>query len=436
MLVMPSLVGAAPAIFRVLPSSSGVEQGAQLLIEGDGFGLKEDAAPVLADYVSEAYENGILSTTYSNFDNEKIIEPAADFPGSRWAAATSDLPVRYDTTSPARHRFDGGRYHLSGENSWLGRPVAYGGVDGWDTPKNNPHLYVSWWVKVDYNSLYYWRIKPYELAGEFEKGEEVLSDNKVVGEYIGLDRDGLLNFVFPGHRNANNLVNIEIIGRNSGARTVFPNEFRGGDGYGFQTPGTKTLRIWDDPSSRGIRTSLSHTDYFLVAYSNSEYSSNRIYQLRDLKPDVWHHFEVELNVNEGTFKSWFNGELGGVAQFDPRAAYQEDYSPTIALIGNNGKQDLLQNMYISEIYMDKSVQRVIVGDTPSYEDLTHYEIQRPLKWDDNEIEVALNLGALEGSQDLYVNVFDENGVPNQQGFELCGGGNCPVPPQRIQLRID
>lgn len=427
---------ADPEIFG-LRSGSDLRHGASVSVQGRGFGSKSQSAPVLVDYVDSAFENGASNFTYSAFENGRTIQAASDFPDSLWGAATSVLPVRFNKTpSHARHPYDYARYHLYGENVWLGRPVAYGGSSGWDTPTNNPQLYLSWWVKVEYNSLYYWRINTSQKSGNFEAGEQVFSNGMVIGEFIGVDNEGLKNFIFPGNVNANRLKGIELRGEKSGARAVFPSEFRGGTGYGYETPGTKTLRIWDDPNSRGIRSSLSHTDYFVSSSTNSEYTSNRIYQQRNMAPDQWHHFEVELDIEKGIFKSWFNGELGGIAKFDPRAAYEDAYSPTIALIGNNAKQDKLQNMFISEIYMDKSLQRIVIGDSPRYEDLLHYELQRPIKWTNTEIEFSVNLGALASSSQLYLYVFDKNGVPNKQGFELCTSTNCLVPPQKIQLKVN
>ncbi|MCR8915813.1 hypothetical protein FDP08_03450 [Marinobacter panjinensis] len=433
---VPGIGHTTPAIEGLVAGAASLAHDSTVTIAGSGFGTKDDSAPVLVDYVNEAFENGKRNTQYSAYEDGRVIQASSDDPESRWGAATSVLPVRYDTDSEARHPFDSARYHLFGENVWLGRPVAYGGPGGWDTPTNNDQLYLSWWVKVDHNSLYYWRIYPYDISGKFEVGEAIVSGGQVIGEFIGIDDEGLLNFTFPGNFNSNNLKGINLLGQRSGARTKFPEEFRAGSGYGFESPGQKTLRVWDDPDSRGIRTSLSHTDYFVASPSNREYMSNRVYQRRDMVPDVWHHFEVELDIAKGTFKSWFNGELGGVAKFDSRAAYEEAYSPTIALIGNNAKQDHLQNMYISEIYMDKSVQRVIIGDAPRYEDLTYYELQRPIKWTNSEIEFVVNLGALASSSDLYIYVFDEDGVPNQQGFELCTAADCPVPPRKIELQIN
>jgi hypothetical protein len=414
-----------------------VKQGSVITLSGKGFGQKPTAAPVFVDYVEETYEYGKPRSVYSNFEDGTIIEPASSDPQSLWAATTSSLPVRYDSEKVnARHQFDEARYHFYGENSWLGRPVIYGGESGWDTPYNNPQIYVSWWVKVDYNSTYYWRINPLQITGQFSPGELVTISGEVAGEYIGKDDDGLLNFVFPGHINANNLVNQNIRGVDSKASAVFPNLPRGGEGYGFESPGTKYIRIWDDPKSQGIRASLSLTDYYVSSTSNLSFGTGNIYQRREMDPDRWHHFEFEIDTSRGVVRSWFDGEMGGVGEFDPRAAFQDGFSPTIALIGNNAKQDKLQNLYISEIYMDSSIQRVIIGDAPNYEGLSHYEIQRPVFWDDGSVKFAVNLGALSPSSELYVYVFDESGTPNKQGFALCASVGCPSPPEPIQLQVN
>ncbi len=424
-----------PIVTEVAITDGELKHGGTLAVRGAGFGSKEQAAPVFLDYIEEVYENGKLRQVYSDYADGQAIKPASENPDSLWGAVTGGSSVRYDRSSPQRHRYDVARYHLIGENSWLGRPVVYGGPGGWDTPIDNPQLYLSWWVKVDYNSAYYWRFNPHDISGDFSPGESVSSDADVSGIFIGVDKEGLLNFQFDGHRNATGLKNVTIIGERSGAKTRFPEEFRGGSGYGYETPGTKQLRIWDDPDSQGIRTSLSQADYFLASHSNQNYSSNRIYQLRDMKRHVWHHFEAEIDVRKGTYKSWFNGEMGGVAEFDPRAAYEGKYSPTIALIGNNAKQDHLQNMYISEIYMDKSVQRAVIGNAAHYSDLNHYELQRPVTWTDDSLELVVNLGALDLTQDIYLYIFDENGIPNESGISLCSGADCPSPPKSIQLQI-
>lgn len=429
------VVQSNPVVTDVTVEGGEPKHGEMIKLRGAGFGVKQQAAPLFVDYVEEVYVNGVIRDAYSSFQDGQAIRPASSDSNSLWAAATSVTPVRYVRTGSQRHRFDVARYHFSGEDSWLGRPVAYGGVDGWSTPKDNPQLYVSWWVKVDYNSAFYWRISPRYIEGDFVPGEKVSSQSNMSGIFIGVDKEGLLNFEFDGQRNANNLRNVTFVGSKSNAKVVFPEEFRGGSGYGFETPGTKQLRVWDDPNSLGIRASLSQTDFYVGSSQNRDYSSNMVYQFRDMNSSRWHHFEVELDVEAGTLKSWFNGELGGIAKFDPRAAALGKYSPTIALIGNNAKQDQLQNMYISEIYMDKSIQRVIIGDSDSYSGLSHYEVQRPVSWSDGAIDFAFNLGSLDFSEGLYVYVFDSNGVPNQKGFPLCIGVECPSPPRSVQLKV-
>ena len=78
---------------------------------------------------------------------------------------------------------------------------------------------------------------------------------------------------------------------------------------------------------------------------------------------------------------------------------------------------------------------MIIGDASNYDDLSHYELQRPVFWDDGSVKFAVNLGALSPSSELYVYVFDESGTPNRQGFALCASVGCPSPPEPIQLQV-
>lgn len=431
---------ADPSVSRVsLVGSAKVEQGATLLISGQNFGSKRDAAPVLVDRVDHAFENGKLNEKHSTLSDDTNIPLArSGDQGAVWATKTDGF--LFSTTGDHRHPYAKASYHLIGENAWVGGPVAYGGPTGWDTPTDNPQLYVSWWYRNKYNSTFYWRFSPDQQTGEFLPGEELIIDGQSEGNdrgiYVGIDREGTHNAVLYGHRNKSNLIGVRITGAKSGASTVFPDQFRGGSGYGYETPGSKLARIWDDPQgSAGIRSSVAlHNAY--VSPSRDGYERAMVYYNLSLPAGEWVHLEYELDTDKGLLRMYEDGRLLGEDYFSPGAIYSGDYSPTLSLLGTNAKQLLLQESWISDIYVDSSLQRVFIGNAPQYKDVTHKELQRLTAWTNNEIKVAVNLGSLGFDQKLYVYVVDGNGAANSSGVPLCAGDACPAPPARVQLLVE
>ncbi len=436
-LALSSKSVAEPQIDSVLTAGGGrFAHGVDLIVHGKNFDSKPNGWPILVDYVSHAYQRGELTRFSDILKDMQAIPIASEAPSSRWAANSTDSAVVFSTTRPKRHAFDAAGYLMRGNNSWLGRPTSYGGISGWNTPVDNPYLYVSWWVKFKYNSTYYWRFSPETINGRFLPGEPLSVGDSIKGTYIGVDGSGLINAVFEGQRNANNLKGLIVKGLESGATTKFPQDFRAGEGIGYETPGSKYLRIWDDPGSNGIRTSLSQFDFFLVAYSDPSLSSGRVYDTVDVEANKWHHFEAVVDASTGEFKSWFNGRLRGVAKFDPAAMHQGLYSPTIALLGNNGKQEVLQEMDVSEIYMDSSLQRVVLSNASEFDSLNNYELQVPMSWSDGEITFKANLGSLDISKPLYLYVYDQNGIANSTGVPICREVDCVAPPAPVDLTVE
>lgn len=431
--VIASQAASEPVISQVsFPEISTVEQGTKVSILGSGFGTKEIAAPVLIDYVDTSYEYGVENDLNSNLADMSLVPTT--FGGDKNAVwATSKGDFLYTTQGQHRHPSAGASYFFEGKNTWIGRPVSYGGSSGWDTPVDNSQLYVSWWYKNKYHSTWYWRFSPEGQVGQFEVDEELFIEgqeaNKSQGVYVGIDDDGLHNAVLYNHRNTNDLRNVRIQGVSSGAETIFPEESRNGSGFGFEMPGSKLARVWDDPNgSDGIRSSVALHDGYA--------STAKMYYSLALEKNEWVHLEYEIDTEEGVLRLHENGRLLGEENFSPDAVYQGKYSPTLALLGTNGKQLKMQESWISEVYMDSSLQRVVIGNAPKYQDVTHREIQRPTDWSANEIEIALYLGALSFSQDLYVYVFDRDGVANSDGVPLCADDACPVPPRRIELKVN
>lgn len=424
---------AEPSIAQVsLIDSDRVEHEVKVRISGDGFGSKENDAPVLIDYVHKAYEYGVRNDVNSNLKDMSAIPTGGNGDATAvWARSNGEF--FYTTTGSHRHSNAKASYFFEGENSWIGGPVAYGGASGWETPVDNPQLYVSWWYKNKYHSTFYWRVLPEGLKGQFKVGEDLFIEgnnkDKSKGMYAGVDEDGLHNIVLYNHRNANDLRGRLVKGVSSDSEFTFPDEPRGGSGYGYEMPGSKLARVWDDPKgSDGIRSS--------VALHNAYASTARMYYELALQPNEWVHLEYEIDTSKGMLRIYENGKLLGEEFFSPDAIYRGKYSPTLALLGTNAKQLKLQESWISEIYVDNSLQRVVIGNAPNYQDVTHRELQRPVAWSANEIEIALNLGSLGYDKGLYVYVIDKDGVANDMGAPLCVGDACPVPPTRIELKVN
>jgi hypothetical protein len=94
----------------------------------------------------------------------------------------------------------------------------------------------------------------------------------------------------------------------------------------------------------------------------------------------------------------------------------------------------LQQSFLDDIYFDNTLQRVFLGDSSSFETLSHSELQRPIAWSDNEITFELTKGAIKNIDKSYVYVADESGIVNESGEPICS--TCKLPPERINLIIE
>ncbi|SNC68263.1 hypothetical protein SAMN04487881_2250 [Marinobacter sp. es.048] len=397
----------------------------RISVFGKDFGSKKQAAPILVDRVDIAYENGLKNSVYSDVDGSEAVIRSTDSNESLWEK--SSLNVHVDSTRVKRHPASRSHYFFEGENNFLGWPNAYGGLD---TPADNRQLYVSWWYKPKVDPGSYWAFTTETLIGTFQESETLLVEGGYEGVFLGIDSDGLINAGFSGV-SKQSLVGARIEGEKSGATVTFPTEFRGGSGSGFETPGSqKFLRIWEDPYGKdGIRfswTQMHQTGMGVVNWDS-----------QPLKGNQWNHLEVELDTVTGRVALAINGNFFGGFDFDPARDAEGKWSPTVAALGLNGKVGKLQEGEIDDIYIDRSLQRVIIGDSPEYSKLTQYEVQRPISWEDGEIELALFLGEFEDRGTLgglYVYVFDDQGNVNQKGYEICE--DCKAPPSSTPLIVE
>lgn len=395
--------------------------GAELTVTGQGFGNRSSDSPVLFDQGEITYENGSANAFNEGLDDMALVPTTEDDPTAIWAKATNidDSDAAYlKKSGDMRHDHSQAHYFLTGEDAWVGLPKAYGGQNGWDMPTGNPKLYVAWWIKAKYNPDAYYRATPLNQSGQFIEGESVQTGSGISGRYIGTDPEGLLNFEFVDFGSTASLKNELIEGQESGATTTFPDKFRAGSGPGYETPGSqKYLRVWDEASGQeGIR--FSWTQRHQTISDRNTGSSIVNGQATPLVPEEWHLFELEMDTAAGRVQTFVNGQPMKRITYPEDTAATELGSPTIALLGLNGKVGKFQETTVDDIYMDTQFNRVVIGNAKQFANVTHYEIQNYSSWSDESIRVKANLGSLDPNQDLHLFVDNPEGEFNEQGLSL------------------
>lgn len=89
------------------------------------------------------------------------------------------------------------------------------------------------------------------------------------------------------------------------------------------------------------------------------------------------------------------------------------------------------------VYIDDSWARVVVTESSTWNDNAEgrLEIQVPVSWSDNRIEVVLRRGVLDSLSGKYLYVFKADGNPvSRNGFRLSGQGEvAPMPPTAVTV---
>lgn len=411
-------------------TSSALEQGQTLSIQGSGFVRHSpDPHAVMFDMVEMAYLNGEPNFHHETFGELDPVLRVNEDPNTLWwkpSLGSTDALQAPSIVRELKGRtfHEGAHYQLKGYNSFLGWPSAYGGDN---TPVDNTKLYAAWYLKMSYDPRYYWTVSPQSMVGDFIPGEKI-EINGYEGRFIGIGTEGhgkgMLHFEIVGKQNANDLKGETLIGMSSGAQSIFPSEFAAGTGEGYETPGSnKYLRVWEDPSGReGVRISWTQTQV------HGEWNSAPV------TPNEWHLMEFMLDTSAGSLRVYTDRNLVASVDIGAEESFEGKWSPTIALLGFNGKTQEFQDVRVDDIYMDKSFARVVIGQEPNFSELDNYELQYPVKWGGGAIDVRLNFGAINPDYQSYLYVINEAGEANEKGFPLCP--DCSVPPSKIGLSVD
>ena len=75
-------------------------------------------------------------------------------------------------------------------------------------------------------------------------------------------------------------------------------------------------------------------------------------------------------------------------------------------------------LWVDDVYADTSWARVLIGDQPTHVGSRHWEIQIPQQWSNSEVIVQFNQGAFKDGQQVYLYVYNKDGVTNLRGHPI------------------
>jgi len=218
---------------------------------------------------------------------------------------------------------------------------------------------------------------------------------------------------------------------------------RNTDVYGlFRTFNHKTIRVW-----RGWDSPMGKNNTYLGAQGADNldvpnYQYRNAYEYLDNStvwrtgtfstPDQW---LVEQLVYESSDlgkpngRAWFS-QHNRFVYSDLKMMRDSDnpYRPNWLF------QDQVSNgcqpgsyTYFDSLYVDDSWHRVLVSSSPTWDEASDVEVQIPMTWTDQRIEITVRLGSLPSGLPVYIYVVDgENGV-NKVGYPVTPKGYPKAP---------
>jgi hypothetical protein len=363
---------AAPVISSV---SGAFDHKATIVVNGSGFGAKATGPPVIWDDASTGTlltDNGKWSGAWPNrgSDMSYITQYHTPFRGVA-------LPHGHDT------RYIAGAHGLANEGYDAGYNVMF-----WKTVNLTSYpfqMYASWYQRYDPAALPLrtdWNLKYFDWSygGEPYKMGSCLQNNW----YINYAPTGV------------------ALSATTGSVQHQMND----DTWGSCSPGS---------------------------LQNPDVNGHGVYWLSGKNPfNYWMKYEIEAvmtNQNTGHVKMWEDGvlKINYVGRTDAWTlgdrsigigGYSRNYGP------NHWR-------YFADIYLDYSLQRIVLANSANLSNATIVENQIPSRWNDGSLSVTANLGQFQSGQTAYLYVVDVTGAVNPNGYPVTigsGGGGDTTPP--------
>ncbi|MCH2534282.1 MAG: hypothetical protein MK008_07570 [Bdellovibrionales bacterium] len=136
-------------------------------------------------------------------------------------------------------------------------------------------------------------------------------------------------------------------------------------------------------------------------------------------PYKWHQTEIvykasQVDVQDGIFTVIRDGVKLWDRKFRMRTSNKSAKYNEIAFDQiSNGTGNNSLNIYYDDLYIDTTFTRIMLSDAPNLEDSRVLEVQIPLQWSKNLIEIKLRKGAHESFKDKYLLIIDEKNEVNK-----------------------
>lgn len=174
------------------------------------------------------------------------------------------------------------------------------------------------------------------------------------------------------------------------------------------------------------RTYTTHDEYVISSeHITPAWEESGEFSVMDmLTENAWHHLQTEykecttVGGNDGIWRIWIDGEL--IINETALETYDgddnDDWSKPLTYLGWWGGSAGVENrtlhdyFYMDDVAYDTTWARVEIGDSNSYNNCTHRELQKPVSWSSTHIETLIDIGTFKLGTTAYLFVVKSDGT--------------------------
>jgi hypothetical protein len=144
----------------------------------------------------------------------------------------------------------------------------------------------------------------------------------------------------------------------------------------------------------------------------------------------WNFLEVWVNSSTQTYESRINGVSNGLINWGQCGAFNFDSIGQIGFDAQGGAR----TVWFGDIYFDRSLSRVMIGNASTYAASTHFEMQIPTAWSSNgtSINASVNQGSFADGSIAYLYVIDASGNVSAGQKITIGSGSGSSDPTAVK----